>query len=175
VPITYVHTGFGSGTLGGVAFGALAPVAFTITALGDTDNVTVCGATCLDNDNLDADILIAGLGTFDFTTATRFFVNSNVGIVGFSRSSGADLFNGPLIGPWDMLSSFGPVAGTGNLLQWTNSPVVTDGGVLIFNSGSTAATFTATVTAVPEPLTLALFGAGLAGLAVIRRRRKAKA
>ena len=31
----------------------------------------------------------------------------------------------------------------------------------------------AEVTTVPEPMTLALFGAGLAGLAVIRRRRKA--
>ena len=30
-------------------------------------------------------------------------------------------------------------------------------------------------TSIPEPATLALFGAGLAGLAVIRRRRKAKA
>jgi len=38
-----------------------------------------------------------------------------------------------------------------------------------------AINFESDVVGVPEPLTLALFGTGLAGLAVVRRRRKAKA
>ena len=55
-PITYVHTGAGSGTLAGQSFGALAPLAFTITAVGDTDNIASCGGACLYNDNTSASI-----------------------------------------------------------------------------------------------------------------------
>jgi hypothetical protein len=165
-PITYVHTGTGSGTLAGNPFGAAAPLAFTINALADTATIASCGGVCLSNNNLAASITIAGLGTFDFITPTRYFFNN--GVVGFSRSSGADLFNGPPVAAWDMASNLGPIAGIAGLLQWDLTPVVTTGGVLVFNSAATASTFTARV--VPEPVTLALLGSGLAGIGTLRRR-----
>ena len=174
-PISYTDTGFGSGTLNGVAFGGAAPLAFTITALGDTANRLSCGGACLSNDNTSASITITGLGTFAFVTPTRFF--ANVGIVGFSRAGvgGADLFDGPNIPAWDMLTSLGPIAGTGTLLQWGNAPVVTSGGTLVFNNGSSAATFTATVgpqSTVPEPATLLLLGSGLVATSLRQRLKK---
>lgn len=173
-PITYIHTGSGSGTLNGVAFGAAAPLSFTITGIADTANVLSCGATCIYNDNLSASIDIVGLGTFDFVTATRFFDNATV--IGFSRAGlgGADLFNG-VGGPYDLISNFGPVFTTANLLQWSLSPVVTDGGVLVFNSSSSAASFQAITraVAVPEPATWTLLGTALFGVAAKRRRKKA--
>lgn len=171
-PITYVHTGSGSGTLNGVAFGALAPVSFTINATADTDNLISCGAPCLSNDNLTASITIDSLGTFDFITATRFFANG--GIVGFSRAgtNGWDLFNGPAVASWDMTSSLGPVSGSAQLIQWSLVPVNTTGGVLVFdNNLQVASTFTATVGSnpVPEPTPLALLGAAVLALSLRRR------
>lgn len=172
VEIHYTHTGFGSGTLDGTAFGAVAPVAFTITAVGDTANIASCGGACLYNDNLSASIAIAGVGSFDFITATRYF--SNNGKVGFSRAGehGQDLYNGPALVAWDMASSVGPIVGTGQLMQWGSpNPVVdTTGGVLEFRNGYSEATFSATVGAVPEPSTVMLMGAGLFGLLAWSRR-----
>lgn len=173
VPITYVHTGSGSGTLGDHHFGDLAPVAFTINALGDTANVQSCGGGCLYNDNTSASITISGLGTFDFITPTRYF--SNVGVVGFSRadSGGLDLFDGPAdpVG-WDMVSSKGPIAGTGTLLQWSLPPVDTSGGVLVFMDGNSDSTFQAAV--VPEPSTVALLLGALPLVALATRRGRTR-
>jgi hypothetical protein len=171
-PITYIHSGFGSGTIDGDPFGSLAPVAFTITATGDTANIQNCSATCLFIDNDSASIDIAGVGTFTFTTATRYFSNTGNDRIGFSRAGilGADLFNGPTVVDWDMTSSIGPIVGTGNLLQWLNTPVLTNGGQLVFNSADTAATFEARVGRVPEPASLLLLGLGVAAYARKRAR-----
>jgi hypothetical protein len=59
------------------------------------------------------------------------------------------------------------------LLQWTNSPAVTtNGGVLVFNNGTSAASFTAEV--VPEPTAVFLVLTALAvGVLSFRRPRHA--
>jgi hypothetical protein len=172
--ITFIHEGYGGGTLDGVGFGALAPVHFVITATGDTANRANSGATSYEIVHDAASIAIDGVGTFDFITPTRTFVNPAIDQVGFARGSGTknDLFDGPMnaaFGAWDMLSSIGPFNGNdGFLVQWDESPVDTTGGVLFFNQvGDINATFTAIV--VPTPAIIAL--APISALTLTRRRR----
>lgn len=174
--ITYTHTGSGSGTLNGVTFGAIAPLNFTITAVGDTDDVvSFSGSDGFYINNISAFIHIDTLGSFDFTTATRFFVYNPSKIIGFSLAGeeGADLFNGPsTVDYWDMTSSIDPISGTAELLQWSRQEVDTTGGILAFNSSyGVASTFSATVAAVPEPSSYAVMLAGL-GLLGFSSRKK---
>jgi MYXO-CTERM domain-containing protein len=164
--ITFTHTGSGSGTLNSSMFG---PSNFTIVSTADTNNrESFSSGYFINHDSVT--ITIDGLGTYDITDATRTFVNHNNQIVGFSRgsNSGADLFNGPsdpafLV--WEMLTSVGPVTGTGYLMQWWDG-INTSGGLLDFYDGSSAATFTATI---PAPGVMALLG--VAGFVGRRRRR----
>jgi hypothetical protein len=119
-------------------------------------------------------INIVGVGTFSFLTATETFFNDGVNTPGLSRAGPApDLFDGPtssVLDGWDMLTSIGPVGGTMYLTQWDVNwdPVFTDGGRLLFNSGSSAGTFEAVV--VPEPSGLVLLSLGLIGYGLYRRR-----
>lgn len=172
-PITFTHSGIGAGSLGGNAFG---DSAFTITAIGNTDNrESFASGYFIVHDS--ASITIAGLGTFAFTTGTRTFFNDVNNTPGFSRSpSGSDLFNGPysLLTTWDMLTSVGPIVGTTQLMQWTLSPaVLTTGGQLIFTGEYTTGSFAAVVGPVSAPdsaSTLFLLGGALAALCGWRRR-----
>lgn len=169
-PITFIHDGSGNGTLDGVAFSAV----FTITATGNTDDRNDLGGAW-DIEHTSATINIDGVGSFDFISPTRTFVNNGGQLVGFSRTVGAggnDLFNGPnnaAFGTWDMTTSIGPIGGGGDLIQWgdPNPAVVTTGGVLYFDNFFTDAQFTAIV--VPAPATLLALG----GLVATRRRRAA--
>lgn len=175
-PITFIHTGSGSGVIGGLTFSDLD---FIITAVGDTDDRVVLPnpATGWAIEHASANIEIVGLGTFGFNIATRTFLNTDLNTVGFSRSElggleGSDLYNGPMGNPvfdgWEMLTSIGPIIDSDfRIFQFFNG-IETSGGILDFtDQQSVSGTFTATV--VPAPTAFALLS--LSGLAATRRRR----
>jgi hypothetical protein len=151
-PITFIHTGIGSGTLGDASF---QDAAFTVTGLADTINRIDCGPSvvsdCFSITHETSTISIEGLGTFLFTSSLRTFVDNSSRTVGFARSgdSDFDLFEGPNsdeFATWTMLSSIGPVEELGRLSQWTENgarpAVTTEAGVLQFdNESNVTATF----------------------------------
>ena len=167
--ITFLHSGQGSGTINGVEF---VRKNFTITGIGDTANREFDGADVFSIDHTSASITIADVGTFDFISGTRTYVNNSNGAAGFSRASivGLDLFDSgedPSLVTWDMLSSIGPLPGTGALLQWNAEDVDTSGGVLVFEpNAGVGGTFQAIV---PAPASLGVLALG--GMIATRRRR----
>lgn len=173
--ITFTTSGLsGSGMIGTTSF---SNANFTITSSGNVaERQSFTGGYFIDH--LMASIVIDGVGSYNFITGTRTFVNNSVTSVGFSRagSAGLDLFNGPsnaAFATWDMTTSIGAFMGTGNLVQWGSSPVLTSGGTLSFNSQQTTATFSAIVapsTTVPEPATYVLVATGLLALGATKRR-----
>jgi hypothetical protein len=169
--ITFTQTGVGSGTVGTNTF---TNAAFTITDTGDTANrVSFSGGYIIDATS--ASIVISGVGTLNFLIGTETFVSNTNQEVGFSRSSGSDLYDGPdnaAFGTWDLLTSIGPISGSAYLMQWTLSPVNTSGGVLVFSDGSSPTVFTATIQTAPEPSSLMLLGIGMAGIGMLTRQRR---
>ena len=178
-PVTFTYSGNDSGSINGVAF---EPRNFVITGHGSTDNRELVRIGVNEPfgwfiDHTDAKIAIDGFPVLHFVSATRSFVNTDNGVVGFSRGTvdGLDLYTGwlnPIFKNWDMTTSIGPIDGLGNLRQWDFSPAVqTTGGTLVFDvKFSIPGTFLATV--VPEPSTLSLFAiSSIAGLAAARRNR----
>ncbi|HEY4312282.1 MAG TPA: PEP-CTERM sorting domain-containing protein [Pirellulales bacterium] len=174
VPIEFIQTGSGSGTLDGIPF---ANSAFIIKSFGDTDNRVLFGSAFSIN-NGQSTFDIDGLGSLTLITGTRTFLDPNNGLVGYSLidNEGPDLFDGPTnaaLESWAMLDSIGLVTGTGRLLQWSQSEtgvsVQTDRGALFFNNGTPAATFQAVL--LPEPSTLILAALGGLALAAMRGRK----
>jgi len=168
-PITMVHQGNGTGRVGQLSF---ENANFTITTQADTaDRIDLGFGWALQH--TIATIEIEGLGSYDFITETRTFINDFNNTVGFSINDGFDLFNGPIndinLSNWDMTTSIGPVSGDGVLYtSWDTFNINSTGGIIFFRSdANTTATFSATVVPTPTALTLLT----LTTLTATRRRR----
>jgi hypothetical protein len=174
------YTGSGSGKLGEVQFGMSN---FTITAFIDPANCTEVRTGVFAAPNDSATISIAGLGTFDFLVPTKTLANSSSGHlsnVSFEYGTGLDLYavNNLLAPSWNMQEAIPTVTGIGQLMQWTYQPMYTTGGTLVFsNTYGPTGTFNTHYSSspVPEPMTMAAVGMGLAGLGGYIRRRRAAA
>jgi hypothetical protein len=175
-PITIVYTGSGSGTLGGTPF---PNSAYTITAQGDTDDISSCGGSCQEIEHSSVDIDIAGVGTFSISTGLRTFLNTATGLSRQASVAGGDLLSVGVVPGFDLVSDVGPVAVTSTLGQWSSpANINTDAGILIFDNGGSAGTFGATLgsrepEAVPAlPLAGLALLAGLLGATAVRRLRR---
>lgn len=173
--ITYSFTGFGTGTLNGVAF-TQRSFAFTMSTPTAAVSETRFGAGVPSVSGLTASFIIAGTsgGTISGLYA---FNNKTVRTVGFGSETNSDLLNlNGLAGlaTYGMITNYGPQTATGSALffgQFVNQE--TSAGALTFSNVSTA-TFQATVdgNVVPEPSTYLLLSTGLLVMAVVVRRRR---
>jgi hypothetical protein len=129
---------------------------YVITGVGNTnDRIDTGPGGVYYIPNTSAQVAINGLGTFQFLSSTTFQSGREAGDIGLGHDGivSRDLIDGPDSNPpWDMLTAIGPISGPGSLFQWDfpADPIVTTGGMLIFNDGNMTATFTAFI---PEPST----------------------
>ena len=129
--IVFRHEATLKGTLAGTAFG---PTHVVIRGVGDLSNrQSFSNGFYIIHDS--ATVSIDGVGSFDFVSPTRSFVNHSQTMAGFGRGTpaGLDLMIGPFAGPlftWDMLSAVGPFTGAGGTVNWNLGDIVTSGGVL---------------------------------------------
>ena len=173
VPIVFEHKGVGTGELDGKPF---RNTPFTITAYGDTNDRVGNGSPYSINHTF-AQIELSGIGTFQYTIATRTYVlqsypiDNFTSLVGFTRVAPFehDLLNGPVLqkyAHWDMLSSVGPDS-SGGVLFSGGGVTTTTGGLLQFSDTQLVpVTFTATI--LPEPSSLVLIS--VVGLLLSARR-----
>jgi hypothetical protein len=169
LPITLVHQGVGSGTLGGISF---TETPFVITALANTADRVFYGHGVIELKHKSTNVAIDGLGSFSFITSSSTLVDLNNANVGFAEYG---LFKAQLIfGPsdpafttWYLDTSIGPYSSVGEIAQWEYGTMNTSGGVLIFEeNGFANLTFSAMI---PEPNSICLVGC-LLPLAFHRRR-----
>ena len=170
-PVNFTFSGVADGSIGGNTFSSSF---FEIMIDGDTNNVQPVPGfpNSIRILSGSASINIAG-ATSTINTQLSVFAN-NGGFVGLALPPSTDLILGPgdgVFASYDLTTSIGPITNIANFEDWGSVNIDTSGGQLIFDDGPVLTTFTATVTAVPEPGTAIL---GLGGLVILRRKRRAK-
>lgn len=177
VPVAYTFTGVASGTgTGGTP--DFADESFTLTLTGDTDDIDTSAAPFYYLHNLGGTFTVGSFSAnLDPSVTLVGSADPSLELINFFSAdvaNGLGLHNAALNG-YDLSSSIGPL--TGDFLTPTfngGSFALVGGGTLQF-TGNTSLTFSAEVRRadVPEPVSLSLFAAGVAGLGAMRRRRKA--
>lgn len=177
-PITYAFTGIGSGDI--TIPGFLGPVfsskTFTFTFNGDTSTILPSapsfyqfgiGGTFSEGaftDSLNADNIV---------TVNNNASTPRIGFFNSVASDGGAIQNSAFL-TYSLATSLGPITGTGASLLPDLGGGTFDlgGGATVELTDIISLTFTATLGAVPEPGTLALFGTSLLGLGWLRRRQR---
>lgn len=187
--ITYTFTGTGTGDLGGVLF-TNAP--FTITEVGNPNQISSCGTGCFTVNDLLSTIAVAGFPLARVRTPVRVFDNQTLDALGYSRSVGSDdlmdLRDSAFV-TYNLATAFGPifVAAPFSVDQFNciDGCITTSQGDVAFSS-IVDVTFTALTRAnvqsrlvagvdpVPESATIALFGLGCFGAGLLWRLRRNK-
>lgn len=174
---TYSATVTGLSAIGVPGTGVIAPGAFTFTLYADPNyNNSYTGASLAGGGTAGS---ISNTGD-DIVLATG---SSVAGGAGFQDPSGAPTINSinsflltpaglsyfTSPDPFYNLSFLSATAGS-----FTDLQIAPGGSYAVLNGISATVNFLPNQVQVPEPLTLSLFGAGLAGAAVLRRRRESK-
>ncbi|MGH7211662.1 MAG: PEP-CTERM sorting domain-containing protein [Acetobacteraceae bacterium] len=173
VPITYTVSANEFVFLGFSA--SIRPVPVSITGAGDTADAVTLAPGVLGIPLTSASFTTT-IGGGTILTPLDFVVEQTTQTGGFFTSGLASVLaeSAAFFATYDGITSAGPIAGLPagatniTVSVVTGSPLET---TLTFGNGGNSYSFTAaTPSVVPEPMTLALLGAGLIGLAATRRR-----
>ncbi|MBP6765097.1 MAG: hypothetical protein KA141_08875 [Rubrivivax sp.] len=171
VPITYIYSGTGSGSLGGTNFSS---TGFIITAQADTDNIAPWSSATLQNTHSSATVTLLGFGTFTLTAPTHTWIADNccLGIGADLSSNYLTLFNPAIVSVgYALATDIGPILDATASTQNQFVGIETSGGDLSI-SQLNGASFQAITSAVPETSASVLMALGLAGIGLAARRRR---